>query len=301
MKSCTKKWLLAAAALVAAGVLLVAVSFAAVGFDWTKLSTQKFVSSSYELTESFERISIDVETASVTFAPSEDGVCRVECYEEEQVRHFVGIQDGTLFINAVDNRKWFDHIGITFQTPTVTVYLPKDAYTSLSVKTVTGNIEISDRYCFQTVAIDGVTSDITCYASVLQSMEIHVTTGDIVIGGSDPMILWLSATTGEMSVNDVNCHRLIAESSTGEICLNRVIAAESISVESDTGDVSFELCDAESIEVHTDTGNVKGTLLSEKIFITETSAGRVQVPQTTSGGKCKIETSTGDIHMGIAS
>ena len=51
--------------------------------------------------------------------------------------------------------------------------------------------------------------------------------------------------------------------------------------------------------VNTSTGDVNGTLLSEKIFITDTSTGRVSVPKTTSGGKCEITTSTGDINIGI--
>ena len=51
------------------------------------------------------------------------------------------------------------------------------------------------------------------------------------------------------------------------------------------------------IMVKTSTGNVKGTLLSDKIFVTDTSTGRVSVPKTTSGGKCEITTSTGDIEI----
>ena len=49
----------------------------------------------------------------------------------------------------------------------------------------------------------------------------------------------------------------------------------------------------------TGTGNVTGSLLTEKIFLTETGTGRVEVPQTATGGKCQIRTGTGDIRIKI--
>ena len=49
----------------------------------------------------------------------------------------------------------------------------------------------------------------------------------------------------------------------------------------------------------TDTGKVVGSLLSEKVFIAETSTGKVSVPKTTTGGKCEITTSTGDIKIEV--
>ena len=39
--------------------------------------------------------------------------------------------------------------------------------------------------------------------------------------------------------------------------------------------------------------------LTEKIFIAKTDTGEIKVPETTSGGKCKITTDTGDIKIEI--
>ena len=41
------------------------------------------------------------------------------------------------------------------------------------------------------------------------------------------------------------------------------------------------------------------TLLICSIFIAKTNTGDVKVPETTSGGKCEIKTSTGDIKIRI--
>ena len=52
-------------------------------------------------------------------------------------------------------------------------------------------------------------------------------------------------------------------------------------------------------EIETDTGDVDGTLLSDKLFLTETSTGDIRVPNTADGGICDIKTDTGDIKIAI--
>ena len=88
------------------------------------------------------------------------------------------------------------------------------------------------------------------------------------------------------------------ERSTGDVTLTSVVAG-SFDILTDTGDVKLNLSDAETINIETDTGRVEGSLLSEKIFKCESSTGSVKVPDTHSGGTCKITTSTGNIHITI--
>ena len=57
--------------------------------------------------------------------------------------------------------------------------------------------------------------------------------------------------------------------------------------------------DAAELEISTDTGDVKGSLLTEKVFITRSDTGRIRVPETVTGGKCKITTDTGNIEIEI--
>ena len=87
--------------------------------------------------------------------------------------------------------------------------------------------------------------------------------------------------------------------STGDITLKNVIATEKFSIETDTGDVRFESSDAAEIFIETDTGDIIGSLLTDKIFITHTDTGRVDVPKTVTGGRCEIITDTGDIVLKI--
>jgi DUF4097 and DUF4098 domain-containing protein YvlB len=97
----------------------------------------------------------------------------------------------------------------------------------------------------------------------------------------------------------VECRNLKSDGATGDLSLDNVIAAEVFRIERSTGDVDFEGCDAAEITVTTDTGHIRGSLLSDKVFIAETDTGRVDVPHTTTGGKCQLTTDTGNIKISI--
>ena len=97
----------------------------------------------------------------------------------------------------------------------------------------------------------------------------------------------------------MECKNLITRGNTGDVSLENVIATEMFSIERSTGDVRFTDCDAAEICVKTDTGDVTGSFLSDKIFITNTDTGSVNVPKTVIGGKCEITTDTGDIKITI--
>ena len=63
--------------------------------------------------------------------------------------------------------------------------------------------------------------------------------------------------------------------------------------------MTFDGSDAEAVYVTTDTGDVKGTFLTDKVYITKTDTGSVDVPGSTSGGRCEITTDTGDIKLSV--
>ena len=77
------------------------------------------------------------------------------------------------------------------------------------------------------------------------------------------------------------------------------LIAGKIDIDTDTGDVKFNECDANEIVVETDTGFVKGSLLSGKNFFVETDTGKTVYPKDSTGGRCQIETDTGNIEISI--
>lgn len=263
MRTRTKVWLIIAASLILIGCILFAGVMATLKWDFVELSTVKYETNTYEINKAFDGISMNTDTADIVFSLSDDGKCRVECYEEENEKHSVIVEDDTLTIELIDERGVYDfigYIGLNFDTPKITVYLPKTQYTSLLIDESTGDI------CAENIS-----------------------------AGS----LDLTVSTGKVNLTDVECKNLISKGDTGDIFLKNVVATEKFSIERSTGDVKFDSSDAAEIFVITDTGNVTGSLLTDKVFIAHTDTGSVEVPKTVTGERCEISTDTGDIKITI--
>lgn len=319
MKTRTKAWLIIASFFIVLGTAMFVGVMSRYDWDFTKLSTVKYEQSIYELNGDFKNISINTNVADIVFEVSENEECSVSCYEAKNLNHAVSIIDGTLKIEVVDMREWYDHIGINFTSPKITVYLPKIEYEALKIDESTGNIEIPKDITFKNIDISTSTGNVRNYASALDDIKIKTDTGNICIEDIYAEKLDLSASTGEImlsnincegdikisvstgktNITNVNCRNIISKGSTGDIMFKSLKAADKISVERSTGDVRIDNCDAGEIFIKTDTGDVTATVRSEKIFVTETDTGKVEVPKTTQGGKCEIITSTGDIKVGI--
>ena len=298
MRTRTKVWLIIAASLVLLGCLLFAGVMTTLGWDFFKLSTAKYETNTYEISEAFDSISMNTDTADIAFVLSNDGNCRVECHEEEKTKHSVTVEEGTLTIKLFYGRAGY--FGLNFGSPKITVYLPKAEYTSLLISEDTGDIEIPKGFSFNNVEIKTSTGDVCVENVSAGALDLSVSTGKVTVSGvtcEGDVIVGVS--TGKAYLTDTQCDSVISGGSTGDIFLNRVIAAEKISIHRSTGDVKFESCDAVEIFVKTDTGDVTGSLLSNKVFITETDTGSVSVPNSDTGGRCEITTDTGDIKIKV--
>lgn len=320
MKTSTKVWLIVAAVFVLAGSILFTEVMTVLNWDFSKLSTVKYETNTYTVSEEFTHVSVAADTtADVTFAVAEDNAVTVVCYEEVGAEHTVGVENGMLMVNRKGTRKWYQHIGIHFRSPRITVYLPAGTYGTLMVQTSTGDVSVPADFAFDCVDIAVSTGHVTCGASATQTMKIQTTTGHIRLSDLSAGSLALTVSTGRIDASavtcdgdasvavstgkahltDVTCRNLSSSGSTGDLTLKNVIATEAFTITRSTGDVTFDACDAASLTVTTDTGNIKGSLLTEKVFITHTDTGRVDVPESTEGGKCKLTTDTGDIKITV--
>lgn len=315
MSKKTTVWLMTAATLVLLGCILFAGILSTLSWDFTKLSTVKYETNTYDFSESFGDISIDISTADIVFAASDNERCKVECYETTAEQHFVAVEEDTLVIKLMDHKAWYDYIAVNFGTPRITVYLPKTEYGSLFIHEHTGDVKIPGEFTFRDANISLRTGDVDISASASGIMKLQTSTGDICAESISAGALDLTVSTGRVTVSDaacrddvtlsvstgkayltnVSCKNMISSGNTGDLTLDNVTAAETFSIERSTGDVKLNDCDAAEIVVKTGTGNVTGSLRSEKVFLTQTDTGKVAVPATTGGGRCQVTTSTGDI------
>lgn len=297
-----KMWIcIVAIILIILGLAMIVTVLALNQWDWGVLSTMKFETNSYEFKQAISDVSVNIDTADVTFLPSEDQNIRVECQELEKVKHTVQVKNGTLVIATDDQRAWYDHIGIHIGVPKITVYLPGKSFANLTVQGSTGDITVAEIQNLHNVVLAVKTGKVQLEQFSATSLDLSVSTGGVTLQSVFcDEALSVRVTTGDSMLKDVYCGSFISNGSTGDLMMRKVITAGGFSIDRTTGDVTLEECDASDILIRTSTGDVTGSLLSDKVFFANTNTGRVDVPKSLAGGRCQINTSTGNICFEIA-
>lgn len=301
MSRTAKIWLIIAGILVVLGPVMIACSLS---FGGLRFYTEEFEAPVIEeLGSTFDQIAVRTDITRVRLATADEGQCRIESIGTKNITHTVQAEDGTLVVRSSDNRTWYERLfanPFVFRVPKITVYLPEETYRSLKVETHTGDVSVGGGLTFDNITVSGDTADFGCEAGVTNSLNIRLSTGNVrltspVTGSAD-----ITTSTGEISVEGLRSPgNIFLSSDTGDISLADTIAGKTMRIESHTGDVRLDGCDADEIFIKTSTGDVEGTLLSEKTFIAESSTGEIHVPESRTGGRCEIKTSTGDIRIGL--
>lgn len=278
------------------------------------------ITNTYDINDAFNKFDIDLTTSDLSFEKAIDGKAKVVCVEREKQYHEVKVVNNVLSIQYQETTKWYEKLfSWDFGKRTVTVYLPETTYDVLDIKSSTGQINIPNGFTFSELAVKLSTGDVDIAADVTGKVGIKSSTGNIKLSKANPDQIEIEASTGNINVIDVNAtnnaslkastgyiktdnfkaKNLNVKVSTGDVTLKNTVIAEHLEVNTSTGDVNFDASDANTIKVKTDTGRVRGTLLTDKIFYTSTDTGKVDVPKSTTGGLCEIETDTGDIKITI--
>ena len=249
--------------------------------------------------EIFNSFDIDVSISDIKFEKSD--VNKVACNERKKYYHDIKVENEKLVIRSQNNYKWYENIiKFDFKPCTLTIYLTEENYNSLTVKSSTGDIDVSDVFTFDSADITVSTGDVEFNANCLNDLNIKSSTGDINVNDiNNNSDIKLEASTGDIKIKDSNCKNLTLKASTGEITVDGTLVEKHIEIVTSTGDVMFVDADADTLYVKTSTGDVRGNLKTDKTFETDTSTGKISVPSGTTGGLCKIKTSTGDIKIVI--
>ena len=255
----------------------------------------------YAITEAVNSISIDTKTADIEFKVSEDGESKVVCKEREKEFHSVSVKDGTLSIVYGEDLPWYERwFDFYLNKMNVSIYLPSATYDSLTLKGSTGDVIVNKEYSFKDVNVTMSTGDITFASNVTNNCKINTSTGSISVNEVTAKEMELKASTGSIKMDTVNVSgTLKLETSTGKVTLNKVLTNGDMNIHTSTGDITIVDSDATNVTLEASTGDVNATFLTSKIIYASTSTGSIDVPHLTTGGRCDIKTSTGDIKVRI--
>ena len=321
MSSNTKKLIiLVIGILLLSGFLSMVCGFSSLGFSFLNRSTSRGAEKTFQIRGNYSNIDIESETGNIRFHDAGKDPARVVWSGSSVMKLSVGARSGTLKITENYRLPWFLRIGVIPGKSEIDVYLPQRDQKRLEIESDNGNINVPAGFSFSEAEIESDTGAVEFHADVSGTLKIGTDTGRITCSGSEPENLEINSDTGAVNVTDIRTAKdikaktdtgkiiltnvsgedLSAKSDTGSLSLTNVTAADSMKLETDTGSISLDRCDAGKLEIESDTGSVTGSLLTEKVFDVKTSTGRIDVPESTFGGECRIKTDTGSITITIA-
>lgn len=298
MKRRTIVALIVAAALIITGGILMVLGLS---FAGDSKQESKMQQTDLAIGEPFDSIQLNTADCDVVFALANITADPYVTFREmKNVQHSVQVEDGTLKIQMIDNRKWMDHIsisGMSWENAQMIVYLPQEKCASLQITTHTGDIRLTEAILAGEISLRSDTGDIWCNGTSADMLDCMTDTGDIKLSNAECEQIRLKTDTGDKELENVICKMLISESDTGDTDMERVMAEENLQITTNTGDVEIESSDAGAVSIVTDNGDVSGHFLTSKWFQAYSDTGNVRVPHTRDGGECRIESNTGDIHF----
>ena len=275
----------------------------------------------FSIDELPSQINISTTNSRVEFRTTTESEWRVECVDKEKIYHKVELIDGVLTIKEIDDRQWYEHIGLfaNLRPQTVIVYLPEGTYGSLNIGVVSGDISVPEGFVFSDVTLKSTSGDMSFASVATGAMNIKVTSGDIAISGSiggalevsgtsgDIVIsgniggaVEISGTSGDIEIKNATPTRITIQNTSGDIDLIDVECSEACEIEKVSGSIELKRCDALSFNLVTTSGDIYGSILSAKTFDCKTTSGDIHTPADGNGGTFKAKTTSGDIKITVA-
>ncbi len=268
-------------------------------FEVMNMSTIKFEKHTYEITEAFDSINISEIECDVKLLPSPDEKCKIEATESEKIYNEINVTDGTLTVTRHDTRVWYDHIGIFgFDDVSLTLYLPLSEYNALTLKTVSGDIELPVGFTFNDIEVISTSGDISICCGVNSELAVNSTSGDVEIEGvSSGEDISVKTVSGKIEIENSSANNLTVSSTSGGVYVKDTLAIGDFYAKTVSGRIKLERFDAASLEVKSTSGSVYCGLLSAKNVTAKSTSGSIRVPEGVNGAPCKITTVSGNIKV----
>ena len=220
--------------------------------------TVKLETNEYEIKENFENIKIITDTADIDFVLSENLNTLIICEEHKNIKHSVNVKENTLLVEVNDNRKWYEHIGIS--TSKITIYLSKNEYdefitesdtgniriksinaNKFDLSTSTGNLKIVNTKCKNLFSESDTGNILLENVIASEKFKIETDTGNVKFKDSDASDIFVKTDTGNVTGNLLTDKVIFAESDTGNIDVPKVMTDEKCEIITDTGDIKITI------------------------------------------------------------
>lgn len=241
-------------------------------------------------------------------------------YKELEQDELFEVNKSSSRITISENRNPHFYI-FYFNSIAYDIYLPKQYEGALSIKSISGDIELDERLKLDLLTISSTSGDIKMGDVEAKSIQIETVSGDIKLQNLKEETLKLKTTSGDISAESAE-GKIEMKSTSGNIVIK--CAKGSIEAKTTSGEIGFESIEGNAnmqsvsgnIECEdfkmTDDSNIKTTSGEVKIYLstesnceiqTHTTSGNVRLPngRSTIGeepySKLKVQTTSGNIRL----
>ncbi len=325
MSSLKKKILIGCASVTGAGLILLLGLFIKIKFNPVELNNEKQKIKTYDITGDYSGIYIETKDADVRFVISENGKTTVTCINGTK-KDVVGAFNNCLKVISEKKKKTgtiFDPV-FDFRKDNaadITVSVPYKRLADVALITENGRIEADDfflsdtvnaslvtkngkiSYCMNTTGkcdIKNGNGEIAVNSLRCDSVDVKNKSGEISLNGSDIKgAISIKSENGAFTAEDVECENLTAESDSGDLYFKNFRSRVAVNISEKSGNLKFRKSDANVFIIDSKSGNVDAEFVSPKIYTVESKSGKVNIPESLSGGMCKIKTGSGNIRVTI--
>ena len=203
----------------------------------------------YKIAESYQNVSVAIESANIEIKSSLDNETKV-VVEENKINACDCYVENDVLTVTRKKRKWYSFLLPSFKAPQLTIFLPQKNVNYLHIKCKTGRIAVSD------INING---------------EVDVKTN-----------------TTKTKIYNVCCNSLAIKGNTAKFNLEKVRVVDKLNVKTNTGKIILNDCSANEILIKTNTGNIESSSLNYKSMFVKSNTGKIKMPNTLESSDTKI-------------
>ncbi|NMC57691.1 MAG: DUF4097 domain-containing protein [Eubacteriaceae bacterium] len=285
-----------------AGALIFAGSFAALGWNISKLDKHP----AYEIKEltvenKGQNITINDKNVSFVIGISSDKNIHFEYYENDKNNYKVSNGSDITFTKQIYNN-WYDHF-FNFDSPSFTILLPASYSGSIEINTSNAGIE-AENLTAANITLNTSNGPININNFNASKLSAKTSNGHInTSGGNIKNICALTTSNSKITAENITAGVLNADTSNSAIEVDGAVINGNVSLITSNGQINFEKLSAKNnIILRTSNSSISGSILgamSDFTINSKTSNGSNSLPENAAMGakNLNVKTSNGNIKI----
>ncbi len=297
--------ILAVLLVIAGGVLMLA-TFPTIHAEQQK--NDEYADFSEDLKDRFDSVEVHAVIADVIITSTDGGNPSVVAKTDPAITVRVESNGTTLVIEEIDQRKWYQKIGIDFTKPSkIEIHLANGTYTTLNVLNINGDITVKadlETIAFENIFTENTNGDTEIKIPV-NFVSCNSKNGDIsfILGPISPDGRGTTALVKGMTTNGDIVDSSFASHKSFVTGNGKITSTGSFAIlyaKTTNGDIFFNRIYGDKVTAESVNGDITAAIMQPMNYVTSSKNGRVTVPKETGESPFVASTVNGDITIEIA-